>query len=205
MIDAALQAVGKGGRAFRAVMAEERGDVADDYRIIDRPWSSPPQAATGSSVRSLPSRCGWVVLPSLLIGVPAAFRKQAVDIGQRAVATNEEPQPFGVSLARPAPVPRFATGIVRIEPDALQRLPAAMRTAFHVTPFLVLLADRRTTVGAMISHPARLRRCVRIGTTLSVGSGLNGNCGIGHWLADTMNPRSQSNSKRLAGRFTLFR
>jgi hypothetical protein len=110
--------------------------VADDYRIIGRPWSSPQQAATGSSVRSPHTRCGWVVLPSLLIGVPAAFRKQAVDIGQRAVATNEEPQPFGVRLARPAPVSRFATGIVRIEPDAPQRLPAAMRISVprHTRP-----------------------------------------------------------------------
>jgi len=77
--------------------------VIEDYRIIARRWSSPkPQRARQCVPR--PTRCGWVVLPSLLIGVPAAFRKQAVDIGQRAVATVEEPQqPFGVRLARPAP------------------------------------------------------------------------------------------------------
>jgi hypothetical protein len=109
----------------------------------------------------------------LLIGIPAAFRKQAVDIGQRAVATNEEPQPFGVRLARPAPVPRFATGIVRIEPDAPQRLPAAMRTAFHVTPVLVLLADGHTTVGTgVVFHLGRSRRRGRMFRTLSLGGGL---------------------------------
>jgi hypothetical protein len=35
----------------------------------------------------------------LLIGVPAAFRKQAVDIGQRAVAADEEPEAFAIRLA----------------------------------------------------------------------------------------------------------
>src|SRR6516164_8314089 len=136
------------------------------------PSRRPPQAATGSSVRSPPSRCGRVVLPPLVIGVPAAFRKQAIDIGQRAVETNEEPQPFGVCLARPAPVPGLTARVARVEPDAPQRLPAAMRASLNIAPVFVLLADRRTTVGAMIFHRARLRRCVRIGTTLSVGGGL---------------------------------
>jgi hypothetical protein len=112
------------------------------------------------------------VIPSLLIGVPAAFRKQAVDIGQRAVATNEEPQPFGVRLARPAPVPRLTARVARVEPDAPQRLPAAMRASLNIAPVLMLPADGHATVGAMIFHRARLRRCVRIGTTLSVGGAL---------------------------------
>jgi hypothetical protein len=47
-----------------------------------------------------------------------------------------------------------------------------MRASLNVAPVFVLLADRRTTVGAMIFHRARLRRFVCIGTTLSVGGGL---------------------------------
>ena len=144
--------------------------MIEDYRIIARRWSSPSQAATCSSVRSPP--VGWVVLPPLLIGVPAAFRKQAVDIGQRAIATNEEPQPFGVLLTRPEPVPRLTARVAGIESDAPRRLPTAMRAPLNIAPVFVLLADRRTTVGAMIFHRGRLRRCVRIGTTLSVGGGL---------------------------------
>jgi hypothetical protein len=34
----------------------------------------------------------------LLIGVPAAFRKQAVDVGQRAVAADEEPEAFAIHM-----------------------------------------------------------------------------------------------------------
>jgi hypothetical protein len=90
----------------------------------------------------------------LLIGVPAAFRKQAVDIGQRAIATNEEPQPFRVCLTRPATVPRLTARIAGIESDAPQRLPTPMRAPLNIAAFLVLLADRRTTVGAMIFHRA---------------------------------------------------
>src|SRR5262249_41662298 len=73
----------------------------------------------------------------------------------------------------PAPVPRFATAIVRIEPDAPQCLPAAMRTAFHVTPVLVLLADGHTTVGTgVVFHLGRSRRRGRMFTTLSLGGGV---------------------------------
>src|SRR5262249_3233089 len=120
-----------------------------------------------------PAHCGWVVLPSLLIGVPAAFRKQAVDIGQRAVAADEEPKAFGVRLARPAPVPRLAAWVIGVEPDAPQGLPPAMRTGLHVTPVLVLLADRRTTVGTgVVFHRARSCRGGRMFTTLSLDGGL---------------------------------
>jgi hypothetical protein len=89
------------------------------------------------------------VLPPLLLRVPAAFGEQAVDIGQRAVAADEEPKAFGVILAGPASVPRLAVWVVRIEPDAAKRLPAAMRTAFHVAAVLVLLADRHAAIGTV--------------------------------------------------------
>jgi hypothetical protein len=112
------------------------------------------------SVRSPPARCGRVVLPPLHLGVPAAFRKQAVDIGKRAVAADEEPEAFAIRLARPASVPRFATGIVRIEPGAPQRLPAAVWASLNVASVLVLLAERHATVGATIFHRVRLHRCV---------------------------------------------
>jgi hypothetical protein len=90
----------------------------------------------------------------LLIGVPAAFRKQAVDIGQRAVATNEEPQPFGVRLTRPAPVPRLTARVAWVEPDAPQRLPAAMRASLNIAAFLVLLAETDAAIRTgMVFHP----------------------------------------------------
>ena len=103
-------------------------------------------------MRSPPAGCRWVVLPPLLLGVPAAFRKQAGDIWQRAVATNEEPQPFGVRFARPAPVPRLAAQVVRIKSEAPQCLSAAMWASLNVAPVLMLHADRNTAVGAMIFH-----------------------------------------------------
>jgi hypothetical protein len=127
--------------------------VVDDNRIIARRWQSPSQAATGSSVRSPPTRCGWVVLPSLLIGVPAAFRKQAVDIGQRAVAADEEPEAFAIRLAWPAPVPRFAARIAGVEADTAQGLAAAVRAALNVAAVKVLAAERDATVGtAFVFH-----------------------------------------------------
>lgn len=59
---------------------------------------------------------GW--LPPLLVGVPDALAKQAIEVGETAIAPNEKPEPFGVRLARPLAIPYFTAGIVRIEPDA---------------------------------------------------------------------------------------
>ena len=71
--------------------------------------------------------------PLLQFRVPAAFGKRAIDIGQRAVAADNEPE--------------LAARVARIEADAAQRLPPTVRTAFDVAPVLVLLADPRAAVG----------------------------------------------------------
>ena len=72
---------------------------------------------------------------------------------------------------------------------ASQRLPTAVRTAFHVAPVLVLLADTGTTVGTEFCccrHCARLRRRVcGIATTFSV---------VGGWTICSMRSASRSNA-----------
>src|SRR5262249_31380517 len=81
---------------------------------------------------------------------------------------------YGVAryMDAPAFLPRLMARVARVEPDAPQRLPAALRASLNIAPVSLLLADRRTTVGAKIFHRARLRRRVRIDTTLAVGGGL---------------------------------
>jgi hypothetical protein len=59
-----------------------------------------------------------------------------------------------VGLARPLARPRLAARIIQIETDAAKRLPAAMRTAFHVAAVLVILADTGTAVGTVF-HRSR--------------------------------------------------
>ena len=64
----------------------------------------------------------------MLVRVPDALAKQAVEVGEGTVAADEKPQAFGIRLARP-----FATArIVRIEPNAPERRVSAMGTAFNV-------------------------------------------------------------------------
>ena len=73
------------------------------------------------------------------------------------VAGDEETETFTIGLARPFPSPRFTARVVRVEPDAPECLPAAMRTAFHVAPILVLLAESGITVGSgLVNHRAPL-------------------------------------------------
>jgi len=97
------------------------------------------------------------LFPPLPFRVPNTLRKETVDIRQRAVAGDEETETFTIGLARPFPSPRFTARVVRVEPDAPECLPAAMRTAFHVAPILVLLAESGITVGAgLVNHRAPL-------------------------------------------------
>ena len=98
-----------------------------------------------------------VLSPTLPFGVPNTLGKEAIEVWERAVAADEEPEAFGVLLAGPASVPRLTARVIRIEPDAPECLPAAMRTAFHVAPILVLLAESGITVGAgLVNHRAPL-------------------------------------------------
>ena len=92
-----------------------------------------------------------VRLPPLPLGVPDAFRKQAIDIGQRAVAVDEKPKPLAVRLSGPAAIPPLTASVGRIEPDAPQGLAAAMRAPLNVAPIPVLLADSGTTVWASVA------------------------------------------------------
>jgi hypothetical protein len=106
---------------------------------------------------------GRIVLP-LRLGVPAAFGKEAIDNGQRAVAADEEPEAFAVCFAWPFARPRLAARIVRVEADAAECLPAAMRAPFHVASVLVFLADSRAAIGTVF-HRVRSRGRVRMFTT----------------------------------------
>jgi len=83
----------------------------------------------------------------LPLGVPDTIGKQAIDIGQRAVAVDEEPEAFAVRFSGPFAVPRLPARVVRIEPDAAQCLPATVRAPLNVAAVLVLLADTGTAVG----------------------------------------------------------
>ena len=95
------------------------------------------------------------LLPPLAIGIPNAFRKQAIDVGQRAVATDKEAEALAICLARPFAGPRLAARIVRIESDAAECLPAAMRTTLNVATVLVLAADACAAIGAgLLNHRA---------------------------------------------------
>src|SRR5262249_15272551 len=77
------------------------------------------------------------------------------------------------AVSQPIQVPteRLTARVARLEPDAPQRLPAAMRASLNIAPVSVLLADRRTTVGALILRVV-LRRCVPIDPRLAAGGGL---------------------------------
>ena len=100
-------------------------------------------------------RARWrLVFPALAFRVPATFGKQPIDIWERAVAADEEPEAFAIRLARPAPVPWSTAGIVWVEPDAPQRLPTAMRASLNVAAVLVLLAETDAAIrtGVMF-HP----------------------------------------------------
>ena len=72
--------------------------------------------------------------------VPYAIAEKAIEVGKLRIATHEVPKAFAIRLAGPFPGPRFTPGVVAVEPDTPQRLPTAMRTAFHVAPVLVLSA-----------------------------------------------------------------
>ena len=137
----------------------------------------------------LPFDAGGPLLPPLPLWVPVTFREQAIEVGERRVAADEEPEAFAVRLARPPAVPCLTARIVRVEMRASQRLPTAVRTAFYVAPVLVLLADTGTTVGTgfcCCRHCARLRRRVcGIATTFSV---------VGGWTICSMRSASRSNA-----------
>jgi hypothetical protein len=68
-------------------------------------------------VQRLPLAAGGL-LPPLLVGIPDALAKQAVQVGEGAIAPDEKPEPFGVRLARPLAIPYFTARIVLIEPVA---------------------------------------------------------------------------------------
>lgn len=92
------------------------------------------------------------LFPPLPFRVPNTLRKETVDIRQRAVAGDEETETFTIGLARPFPSPRFTARVVRVEPDAPECLPAAMRTAFHVAPVLVLTAESDAAIRALVEY-----------------------------------------------------
>jgi hypothetical protein len=70
------------------------------------------------------------------------------------VAANEESEAFAVRFTRPLSCPRFATGIVRVEPDAPQRLPATVRAPLNIAAFLVLLAETDAAIRTgVVFHP----------------------------------------------------
>ena len=53
--------------------------------------------------------------PPLCVGVPDTFNEQPIQIRQGLVAVHEEPETFAICLARPLPVPRLPTRILRME------------------------------------------------------------------------------------------
>src|SRR6202045_2525075 len=98
------------------------------------------------SVHRLAFRADRPVLPPLPLSVPVAFAEQAIEVGEIPVVVDEVPEAFAVGLARPFAGPWFAARIVRVEPDTPEGLPAAMRTALHIAPLLVLPAERHAAV-----------------------------------------------------------
>ena len=71
--------------------------------------------------------------PPLRIGIPNAVPEQPIQIGKVWITVAVEAQAFAVFLARPFPIPHLPPRIIRVEVQAAQCLPAAMRTAFNVT------------------------------------------------------------------------
>jgi hypothetical protein len=59
------------------------------------------------------------VLPPLLIRLPAAFREQAVEVGEPTVTADEEPKALAVRLARPASVPPAMARVLGSNPITL--------------------------------------------------------------------------------------
>ena len=104
------------------------------------------------------------LLPPLLVRVPDALPKQAVEVGEGTVAADEKPQAFGIRLARPFAIPHLTARIVRIEPNAPERRVSAMGTAFNVASDLVLPSDRHSAVGTGVVFCARFRRAFACST-----------------------------------------
>src|SRR5262245_58118492 len=67
------------------------------------------------SMQRLPFVGAAALLPTLPVRIPHALGKQAIDVGQGAVAAYKEAEAFAVCLARPFPRPRLAARIVWIE------------------------------------------------------------------------------------------
>jgi len=104
------------------------------------------------SVHRLAFRAGEPVLPPLPLSVPVAFAEQAIEVGEIPVVIDEVPEAFAVGLARPFAGPWLAARIVRVEPDTPEGLPAAMRTALHVAPVLVLTAESNAAIRALVEY-----------------------------------------------------
>jgi hypothetical protein len=107
------------------------------------------------SVHRLAFPTGGSLLAALPLRVPDALRKQAIEVGEVTVTIDEEPEAFAVRLPGPLAGPRFAARVVRVEPDAPQCLPAAMRTALHIAPVLVLPTERHAAVGTGVAFHRR--------------------------------------------------
>ena len=154
--------------------------------------------ANGDQARK-PYQCTLrrVVLPALRLGIPVALGEEAIDIGQRTVAADEEPKAFGVLFAGPSSVPRFTARVVWIEADAAQGLAAAMRTAFHVASRTVPCADGRPSLDngrRSMAKPSDEgeRGCTRFWETCdpqrrSGGVSGSGDAGPSHWYLGPQN------------------
>jgi hypothetical protein len=103
-------------------------------------------------------------LPPLCVGIPNTVGEQTIQIGKIWVTVVVEAQAFAIFLARPFAIPHLPPRIIRVEVQAAQRLPAAMRTAFNVAPLAMALADGRTAIRAW----SELLECFGTVCTLSL-------------------------------------
>src|SRR6476646_3429670 len=152
------------------------------------------------SMHRLAFRAGGPVLPPLPLSVPVAFAEQAIEVGEIPVVVDEVPEAFAVGLARPFAGPWFAARIVRVEPDTPEGLPAAMRTALHIAPLLVLPAERHAAVWTGVLF--------HLSTSTLGGESRCRAAPLNYWhfrrqsLPPTMSLEAQSSA--LAGRFRRF-
>ena len=70
-------------------------------------------------------------LPTSGVGIPNAVREQPIQVGEVPVTVDEEVQALAIVLARPLAVPHLPPRIVRVEVQAPERLPAAIREEGH--------------------------------------------------------------------------
>jgi hypothetical protein len=98
------------------------------------PTQGSPFVFGGGAPRRLPHALRSLFpFPTPRLCVPNTVGEQPIQIGKVWITVAVEAQAFAIFLPRPFAIPHLPPRIIRVEVQAAQCLPAAMRTAFNVT------------------------------------------------------------------------